>query len=482
MSDSMPMRKRAAKNSLMAGLLLLAAGAAHAADVFRTDLAVPPTPAGQMLGAEASDATCVFQAPAAPLRLDEAVARALCNNPKTREAWAAIMVQAAGVGVAMSAYMPSISANWQATRDQTVTTIYNYPDLSSRQQSNNQAYNLSLSWILYDFGGREAGVRNAKALLAAAQASHMASLQETFMNTAKDYFTAQAAYGSMMAAREIEQSTMESFNAASRRVEKGVAPVSDQLQAQTSYAQSVVNRTKAVSEWKSAIGTLMSDMDIDPDDQLRLPDAEEEVSVVADFTKALDALMADAKQNHPSVRAAQLQLEAAQDKVDKEIAAGMPTLNMIGKYSGNRQPIAPSLGEQGLPARSQERYLGVQLTVPLFDGFNRTYQVRQAEAQVEAARANLAEARRKVVLDVWGSEYNLRAATENVGNSDTLLQIAKNSRYASLQRYQAGVGNIVELLNTESALATARKQRIQALTDWRIARVQLAASLGKLGM
>jgi outer membrane protein len=76
----------------------------------------------------------------------------------------------------------------------------------------------------------------------------------------------------------------------------------------------------------------------------------------------------------------------------------------------------------------------------------------------------------------------LKTATENVGNSMTLLDIAQRSEDAAQHRYVVGVGNILELLNAQSALATAKKQRIQSLTDWRTARLQLAGKLGKLGM
>jgi outer membrane protein len=61
-----------------------------------------------------------------------------------------------------------------------------------------------------------------------------------------------------------------------------------------------------------------------------------------------------------------------------------------------------------------------------------------------------------------------------------LLQIAQTSFVTADERYQHGVGQILELLNTQTALANARQQRVQALADWNNARMQLAASLGKL--
>ncbi|GAB3629962.1 Fis family transcriptional regulator [Pandoraea terrae] len=68
------------------------------------------------------------------------------------------------------------------------------------------------------------------------------------------------------------------------------------------------------------------------------------------------------------------------------------------------------------------------------------------------------------------------------GPQAALLEVAQRAYAASEHRYLAGGGNILELLNTQSSLAQAKRQTIQALTDWRTARLQLAAKLGKLGV
>jgi outer membrane protein len=454
----------------------------RAVDVFRTDLAVPPEPSGAILEGGGQKSVCVFGATGQILSLMEAIERALCNNPKTREAWVTIKIQSAGVGLAKAAFLPTLSASWQATRNNSTTNVNGFPALSSEQKATERAYSISLSWVLYDFGGRSAGLSNAVQLLAAAQANHEVALQDTFMTTAKDYYAAQAAYGSLVAANDIEQASQESLKAASSRVDKGVAPISDQLQAQTVYAQAVFSRTKAQGDWQIALGTLMADLDMDPNFDIALPAVNDLVASPVEFMKSLDDLIIDVKEAHPSVRAARAQLNAALAKIKKTEAEGLPNVSMIGKYSWSNQPVSPSIGQAGLPAWASEKYIGVQVTMPLFEGFNRTYQVRQAQAQAELARVTLEEEQRKVALNVWSSEHALRTATENVGNSATLLDIARRSYDASLHRYLSGVGNILELLNTQTSLATARKQRVQALTDWRTARLQLAAALGKLGM
>jgi len=426
---------------------------------------------------------CVFGQLANPLPLQEAVERSLCNNPKTREAWAQVKIAAAGVGIGRAAYLPTVSADWQGVHDDTVTNVTGLPQFSSNYRSPVlRTDSVSLSWVLYDFGGRKATLANATELLAAAQASQQAALETAFAGVANDYYAAQAAQGALAAAREIEQNANDSFHAATTRVDKGIAPLSDELQAQTSWAEAIVNRTKAEGDWQTELGTLASDMDLTPNVPIALPDVGDGVAPGNDFDESVADLIEAAKRSHPSVMAAEAQLDAAIAKVNQTRAAGLPSLSLVAKYSENNDPTTLEIGIPQFPTTGHEWFVGFQLTIPIFSGFGQTYQTHRAEAQVELQRDTLDEVQQQVMLDVWTSYQALQTSTHNLGNSATLLDLAQRSYTTVQRRYQVGVGNILELLNAQSSLANAKRQRIEALTDWRSARLQLAAKLGKLGM
>jgi len=61
-----------------------------------------------------------------------------------------------------------------------------------------------------------------------------------------------------------------------------------------------------------------------------------------------------------------------------------------------------------------------------------------------------------------------------------LLKTAEQNEQVALGRYKAGVGSIVDVLTAQTALATAREQRITAELGWKVARAQLALALGRL--
>jgi outer membrane protein len=471
------------KMSLTVAFVLLLTGlrSAKAFDVLRTSDTVSPTPAGAILAAN-TGSICQFGPPGAPLRLEEAVDRSLCENPKTREAWANVKVQAAGVGVARSAYLPTVSATWQDVRDDQATNVNGHPALSSANRSVVQTGAVTLNWVLYDFGGRKAALHNAKELLAAARANQDATLQDIFSRVATDYYAAQAAVGKLSAARETEQIAHDSFVAASARVRNGVAAITDQLQAQTSYAQATYNRAKAEGEVQTALGTLAFDMNLNPSQPIVVPPVSDGVMPDRDFAESVADLIDEAERTHPSVAAARAQLDAAVAKEQQTRAQGLPSISLVSKYSRNNQPASLGLGEPPFPATGHDWYIGVQVQIPLFEGFGRTYQVREAHAQVEVQQSTLDEARQQVGLDVWKGYQTLQTDTQNLDNTAALLQIAQRSFDAAKHRYTAGVGSILELLNAQSSLSDANQQRIQALTEWRSARLQLAAKIGRLGI
>jgi len=131
-------------------------------DVFRTRASLEHRLPGL---ADPTDRYCVL-APGA-LSLRRAVDLALCRNPSTRSAWAAAQQEGAALGSADSAYLPSITAT--GSRSRTYDGVHT--DVTGAIESNSQNSRdaaLTLSWTLYDFGGREAKLSSARHSLDAA--------------------------------------------------------------------------------------------------------------------------------------------------------------------------------------------------------------------------------------------------------------------------------------------------------------------------
>ena len=124
--------------------------------------------------------------------------------------------------------------------------------------------------------------------------------------------------------------------------------------------------------------------------------------------------------------------------------------------------------------------MGVSLNVPLFTGFDTTYRVRSASAQAEVRAAQRDRIRNQIALDAWKAYQSLTTATQSLKTTADLVASAEQSERVALGRYKAGVGTVLDLLSAQSALASARLQRIQAQLDWNVYRATLAQTMGAL--
>jgi outer membrane protein len=458
--------------------LLLMSWAVRASD--RTE--IPASPAAPLLSDSNNPDPCSEGALSLPVTLVDAVSRTLCRNPKTRGAWASIKLYAAEVKVGQDNYLPQLSAKAAETQSDTDTRIKYDRALDTSANDLYPAASISLSWVLYDFGQRSNQLESARELLAAARANLDLNLQQVFLQAAEDYYDAQAAQASLASNLEIEELTKRSVDAAHVRVQKGVAPISDELQAQTAYALAVVNRVKAAAELKDKIGALAGDMAMDPDRLITVPQADPDINAKGSFSESLHELIVQAKRSHPSVTVAERNLDAARADEKAARAHGLPTIAVVGEVSRSNESLTPNLGSPSVPGSVSNKSVGIEVDVPISDALWRRGRVAQARAQVEVQQEALYGAEQQVAHDVWKSYTDLQADTDNLANSAVLLDSARKSFESTQHRYEGGVGNILELLSAQSAYANAQQQRIRALSDWRYARLALGASLGRLGL
>ncbi|AEK62496.1 TolC family protein [Collimonas fungivorans] len=443
--------------------------------------AVPVMPAGQMFDGSPSIAICTDNAKT-ELTLLDVVSAALCHNPKTREAWVNVKVQAAQVGLSKAAYLPTLTGTGQAAKDR--STNHGTPSAPFYVQSDSSYQNaaLTLNWVLYDFGARSANVSYAKSLLASALAGQDSTLQAVFANTVKDYYAALVAQKNAQSTQDIEADTQRVFDAAVIRVRHGVAAISDQLQAQTAYSQAKFNRSKAEGDWQSALGQLAIDIGQKPNAGIHLAETNTPVLPDTAFVRSVVELLQSAQERHPSLVAARADLAAAQANEKMIRAQGRPTISFVGKYNYNNQPQSSGAGQQYYGETSRDRSIGIQINIPFFEGFTRTYQIRGAQAQIEGKEASLTDAELQVASGVWTSYQTLRVDTDNLRTSQEILDSAKAAFEAAQARYTKGVTGILELITTQTALANAQQQRIAALAGWQNAKIQLAASIGTLNL
>lgn len=124
--------------------------------------------------------------------------------------------------------------------------------------------------------------------------------------------------------------------------------------------------------------------------------------------------------------------------------------------------------------------IGFTLTVPLFEGFSRTYKVRGAQAQLEHSYAQFLDTELQVSIEVIKAHADAVSSYENLEASAAWLDAAQSAVLSSQKRYDKGVADILELLTTQNTLADAQQERVRCLAEWRAAQLRLMANAGML--
>lgn len=413
--------------------------------------------------------SCVDSVPPTPLSLADVVNIALCKNPQTASSWASVLGQAARLGSARSPYLPNVTATGTYGTSHSSGGTFDNTSHSTRFSPG-----ISLDYLLFDFGSRAAGVAAAKQNLLAADYTHNATIQTVLYNVLQAYyqwFTDQAA---LDATRESVISAKAALDAATAKQAAGTVTKADMLQAQTQYQQALLNQITAENTFQQSQGKLANAMGLAPNIPFTLEAANFE-ALPDRMTQDVADLLAQAQKNRPDLAAALAQLNSAKANVAVQKAQGMPTVSLSAARNQDMR-----LSGNSYDGNSSS--VNVSLSIPLFTGFDRDYQIAAAQADVAVQKAALRNTENNILLDVWQTYHNQQTAAEKLRATQSLLASADESARLALGRYQAGVGTITDLLVAQRDLADARQQQASARYNQMITQADLLRAVGQLDM
>jgi TolC family type I secretion outer membrane protein len=408
--------------------------------------------------------------PAKKMTLADLVDVALRINPSTQSSWEQARAAAADWAVSRGDYYPSISgkASGMGLGGDSATS-------SSGYYGN---VGLGLSYLLLDFGGRAATAESARQALMAANWNHNQSIQDILRNVPQAYYTYLGNRAQVRASESDLEEALTSLKSTEQRKKAGVSTIADVLQARSKVDQvrlDLVSNRGAVKISRGNLATAVgwpanADFDVAEGPET-LP-----LNAIAENTQTLISL---ALRDRPDLAAAQAAVQQNRAELKKAESDLWPKLVATGNVGWSSISISNLFEDSGSVNDSGASYYGgLSLQIPIFEGFSLRNKIRSAEARLKASRADLRKKEESVISDVWSAFYNMQTAAQQVDSSETLLISSKESFRVSLARYRAGVAEIVELLNAQSTLTSARTQRVQAKTDLFISYAELLHAIG----
>jgi outer membrane protein len=403
---------------------------------------------------------------AQPLTLPELTELALRNNPKTRQAWFAARAAAANVGIEQADLLPQVTASYTGSRTLPVsaTTGTQSPWLTRWGPS------ISLSYVLFDFGARTDQIESAEYRLLATNLAQNRVLQEVVLLVEQAYYLLVGVEALVRVNEQSLKNNQTALDAAQRRRESGLATVADVFRAETQVAQSQLNLTRSRGDFQKARGQLASAVGIPVNGTLKVQTLSGPPQI-REVVASLNDLLEQAKQTRPDLIAAEAQARSARANANATAKAGLPSIEVTGAsgYSlfGGNQPGVSNYS------------LALNLRIPLFSGFRDTYSVRQAEAQASQAEAARDVLYQQTQLDVWLAYYDLQTAAGGTVSTEAQVRSAEQTAQATLARYRAGFGSILDLITAQQDESNARVQRIQSYLDWFTALARLTFAMGQ---
>jgi outer membrane protein len=405
---------------------------------------------------------------AAPLTLAELTEYALRNNPRARQAWYAARAAAAGVGIEQADYLPQLSGLFGVTR---VRPISGTTGVASPPQTR-FGPSLSLSYILFDFA-RTDQVRAAEYRLLAANLNQNRVLQDVVFQVEQAYYRVLGLELLVKVNALTLENLRTSLDAAGRRRESGLATVADVYRAETQVAQADGVLIRSRGEFEKARGQLASAVGLPVNQTLQLQTFAE-LPPIQDVMSSVTDLLDRARATRPDIVAAEAQARGARSAAEAASKARYPTLELAG-----------AAGQTGfLDQANRDRPLttnysfGLNLRIPIFTGFRDNYALAQAQALAQQAEASRDTLYRQTELDVWQAYYDVKTAAGGIGSTDAQVKSAEQTSQATLARYRAGFGSILDLITAQQDESNARVQRIQSYLDWYTALARLQFSTG----
>lgn len=398
------------------------------------------------------------------LSLGQCVAIALSQNPLTRESWQRTRAAAAARGQAHSAYLPSADFSAGANRaDQVILD-------SSRDTGAADTFNADFgaSYLLFDGGARAAGLRGARADLLAANFAHNATLQDVALQVTEAYYQLLAARELKQQAAKTVRQTQYHVDMAKARHQNGLVARSDVLRAETERADANLQMVRATSEVRLARGQLANTMGQGPSEPLKVAELPEnnkqfELQNIKHFIK-------EAEKQRPELRAALAGLEAKRARIQSAKSRYRPTITVNTDYGWRDRSLVPNRDEWSL---------GLGLNWSLFEGLNRQYTVRRAQADLAASAAGYEKLLRGVELEVWTAYVRLTEAGQAIEAAKALVASARESARVTEGEYKNGTASIIETIDAQTARTAANVGLVRARLDWHTALARLKRALGR---
>jgi outer membrane protein len=396
------------------------------------------------------------------------------NDPALAAARASWVATQEKVPQARSGLLPFVSASGAANLNNFDETIHSDPPLDINNRtfrfgslgvSASQPLYRPQNSIVYD---------QAKQQVAQADYTLSSAQQDLILRIAQAYFDVLLAEFTVELADSQKAAVSEQLAQAKRNFEVGVATITDTNEAQAKFDSITAQEISARNDLDNKQTALRAIIGRFPASLKRVGAGFEPVPP---SPNSLDFWVDRALAENLAVRIAQYNLDIATLEVDKQRAGHYPTVDLVGSYllqGGN--------GSSNFNATfdSRQAQIGVQLTVPIYQGGFVNSRVREAIALQDNARQNMEFAKRTALFNAQTGFTGVNSAVASIQAFEQAFKSAQVAYESNRLGQEVGVRTNLDVLNTQQNVFQARHDVAQAYFNYLIGVLRLKSAVGTL--
>jgi outer membrane protein len=420
------------------------------------------------------------QAPSAPvtlMRLTRAQAEqlALKNNPRISVGKLLALAQHQVYRETRAAELPNFSGAITAVDAKEGTRI-GAGTLNASLLLEHAGAGVTLSQMITDFGRTVNLVSYSKLLEKAQNANSVATIEDIVLATDQAFYNALQAQALLKVAQQTVTTRQSLEHQIDELAKNKLKSNLDLSFAQVNLSQAKLLQLDAQNNVDSTIAALTAILGFDKQVTYELSDQD---SILPAPPPDVDVLINTALQQRPDLQALNYGQQAAEKFRRAQRDLLFPTVSALGIAGGT--PVRPDCFDGCFPnyfTSSWYGAIGVNMSIPIFNGFLYTAQASEANYRAKAAAENTRELRDRVVRDVRTTWLSANTAFQRVGVAAELAKEADLGLNLAQGRYNLGLGSIVELSQAQLQQTDAAIGYVNSQYQYRLALSTLNFEIG----
>ena len=374
--------------------------------------------------------------------MQEAVQTALTNNPNLQRTEQSILIAEESLKSARGKKGVSISASGNVNASKTEGI-----DISERASTG-----LSASLPLYSGKRLETAIKYAELGIEVSKLDFMQAQDDLIYKVVTAYVNALENLASSKVDLETEKNLAEHEKMIAAQFNAGAKAKIDLLRAQVETSNALQDAARSHAAYEVALTNLAALMSTDSIASLTVEDFETRLEL-GDVEKYLT----EAEENRCDLKANVLKIEQGELNVKSAKSGWLPSVNAnVGtdlSAASDRWHITPDASA------------GVSASWNIFDSGVTRAAVDSAKLEVERLKLAMDSDLDGVHESVVTAHKNLRIALLRLTTTQKAVELAEEERYIATEKYNAGEGILLDILDAEVALSKAKKNNVSARYD-----------------